>query len=100
MLDGSGNFQEAIRIRSGGAAIQNVASVKILKEIATPLPAAEVQSELLSRLDAVASETQKLEESYNSKLEGLAQLKHSILQKAFSGELTSPPSQAIKEAAE
>jgi hypothetical protein len=30
----------------------------------------------------------------------LADLKQSILQKAFSGELTSPPSQAIKEAAE
>ena len=30
----------------------------------------------------------------------ICELKQSILQKAFSGELTSPPSQAIKEAAE
>jgi hypothetical protein len=30
----------------------------------------------------------------------LGSLKKLILQKAFSGELTSPPSQAIKEAAE
>ena len=37
---------------------------------------------------------------YEQKLQPLAELKQSILQKAFSGELTSPPSQAIREAAE
>ena len=41
-----------------------------------------------------------LQDAYAAKLSSLSKLKQSILQKAFSGELTSPPSQAIKEAAE
>jgi type I restriction enzyme S subunit len=42
----------------------------------------------------------RLEDLYRTRLEFISDLKQSVLQKAFSGELTSPPSQAIKEAAE
>ncbi|MGO9007684.1 MAG: hypothetical protein ACLQIQ_20145 [Beijerinckiaceae bacterium] len=42
----------------------------------------------------------RLEDLYRTRLEFISDFKQSILQKAFSGELTSPPSQAIKEAAE
>ena len=45
-------------------------------------------------------EVTRLEAIYNERLARVSDLKQSILQKAFSGELTSPPSQAIKEAAE
>jgi type I restriction enzyme, S subunit len=96
----SENFQESLKSYSGGAAIQNVASVQVLKEIAIPLPSVDVQAKLVSKLDAIAGEKQRLKSNYSKKLNNLAQLKQSILQKAFSGELTSPPSQVIKEAAE
>lgn len=34
----SGAFRDSLREKPGGATIQNVASVKILKQISTPLP--------------------------------------------------------------
>jgi len=40
-------------------------------------------------LDALQAETQHLETIYQQKLTALAELKQSILQKAFSGELTA-----------
>jgi len=42
----------------------------------------------------------RLEANYRNKLIRLESLKQAVLQKAFSGELTSPPSSALKEAAE
>jgi type I restriction enzyme, S subunit len=44
-------FQDAIREYSGGAAIQNVASVKILKEIKIPLPPLSEQQRIVAILD-------------------------------------------------
>jgi type I restriction enzyme S subunit len=51
-------------------------------------------------MESNANSVAQLEENYRKKIDELVELKQSILQKAFSGELTSPPSQAIKEAAE
>jgi type I restriction enzyme S subunit len=48
----------------------------------------------------MAERRSELQDLYRTKLEAISALRQSILQKAFSGELTSPPSQAIKEAAE
>ncbi len=44
-------FQDAIKEYSGGAAIQNVASVKVLKEIAVPLPSIQEQQRIVAILD-------------------------------------------------
>jgi hypothetical protein len=43
---------------------------------------------------------QELEELYNKKLVAISELKQSILQRAFCGALTSPPSEVIRQAAE
>ena len=43
-------------------------------------------------------ETKRLEAIYQQKLDSLAELKQSILQKAFAGELTAQPEQALQEA--
>jgi type I restriction enzyme S subunit len=40
-------------------------------------------------LNAIADDTRRLEVLYRQKLEALAELKQSILQKAFAGELIS-----------
>lgn len=48
----------------------------------------EAQQIIVHQLDALRIETQKLEAIYQKKLDDLEELKKSILQKAFSGELT------------
>ena len=52
------------------------------------LPKMEDQQTIIRKLDALRAETQKLEAVYQQKLADLEELKKSILQKAFAGELT------------
>lgn len=47
------------------------------------------QKSILKKIDAVSAETKKLEAIYKQKINDLEELKKSILQKAFSGELHS-----------
>ena len=47
----------------------------------------EEQKNILLKIDAVSSETKKLESIYQQKINDLEELKKSILQKAFAGEL-------------
>lgn len=47
----------------------------------------EEQKNILKKIDAVSTETQKLEAVYHKKLQDLEELKKSVLQKAFNGEL-------------
>jgi len=83
----SESFQNSLKEYAGGAAIQNVASVAILKNIEIPLPDITDQQTIVRQLDALRAETQKLEAVYQKKIEDLEELKKSILQKAFAGEL-------------
>ncbi len=92
------NFQEELAKLSQGVAIKNVVSVKVLKEIQIPLPPLPEQKRIVSRLNALSSETQRLQSLYQHKLTTLAELKQSILHKAFSGELTAQPARALQEA--
>ncbi len=85
----SESFQESLKLYSLGAAIQNVASVKILKEIIIPLPPLAEQQRIVTQFENLSTETKKLEAIYRKKLANLEELKKSILQKAFSGELTN-----------
>jgi type I restriction enzyme S subunit len=54
------------------------------------VPAKEDQQAIVRQLDALRAETQKLEAVYQKKVADLEELKKSILQKAFAGELRSP----------
>ncbi len=80
-------FQDIIFKYSGGAAIPNVPSAKILKDILIPLPSLSKQKSIVKKLDGLAGQTRKLEEIYKKKLADLEELKKSVLQKAFSGEM-------------
>jgi type I restriction enzyme S subunit len=64
------------------------------------LPAIVDQHLIIGVLDAMREQAERLEALYQKKLVDLCEAKQSILKKAFSGEVTAPPSQAIKEAAE
>jgi type I restriction enzyme S subunit len=61
-----------------------------IQEIA--IPTLKEQQGIVCQLDALRAETQKLEAVYQNRISGLADLKKSFLQKAFSGELTSAKS--------
>ncbi|NUN47083.1 restriction endonuclease subunit S [bacterium] len=59
----------------------------MLNKIPIPIPSIEEQQTIVRQLDALRAETQKLEAVYQKKIEDLEELKKSILQKAFAGEL-------------
>ena len=58
-----------------------------LKTYPIPLPTLEEQHIIVRQLDALRAETEKLEAVYQKKVDDLEELKKSILQKAFAGEL-------------
>ena len=60
-----------------------------IKAYRIPVPPHDRQSALIEQLDHIATKTQQLASLYTRKLALLAELKQSILQKAFSGELTA-----------
>ena len=61
----------------------------MIKNLQIALPTIEEQQEIVFMLDALATETQHLEAIYQQKLAALNELKQSILQKAFTGDLTA-----------
>ena len=58
-----------------------------MREFKVPFPNFKEQQTIVQQLDALRAETQKLEAIYKKKLADLDELKKSVLQKAFSGEL-------------
>ncbi len=64
-------------------------TVPMIKSYSIPVPDLEKQKEIVETLDIVDNHVQSLLSSYEEELKNLEELKKSILQKAFSGELTS-----------
>jgi type I restriction enzyme S subunit len=58
-----------------------------LRSIPIPVPPINVQERLLKIMDALLSETQRLESLYQNKLNALDELKKSLLHQAFTGNL-------------
>ena len=58
-----------------------------LNKIPIPFPTIEEQKQIVQKLDVLSAETKKLEGIYQQKIDDLEELKKSILQKAFNGEL-------------
>ena len=80
-------FQNALKDYAVGAAIQNVASVKTLKEIKVPLPSMSEQKRIVENIDDLREETQRLASVYQRKLSELEALKKSLLHHVFTGHL-------------
>lgn len=81
------NFIKDGSSHSKGAAIKNIIAVKELKKINIPLIEIEKQKQVVKQIDEFKLETKKLEAIYQQKIYDLDELKKSILQKAFNGEL-------------
>ena len=70
---------------NGGA--QEFIGLTALRSFPIPYPPLKEQQIIVQKLDALIIETNKLETIYNQKINDLEELKKSVLQKAFSGEL-------------
>ncbi len=80
-------FVEKIKSLAIGAAYSALTIEKLNKyQISFPKTIKEQQA-IVRQLDALRAKTQKLEAVYHKKLEELEELKKSVLQKAFNGEL-------------
>ncbi|MCP9916320.1 restriction endonuclease subunit S [Cyanobium sp. ATX 6F1] len=71
---------------STGAAIPGISREQVLG-LSIALPSLAEQQRIVSLLDALATETQRLTQIYERKLAALEALKKSLLHQAFSGEL-------------
>ncbi len=64
-------------------------SLGFFSKLSIPFPESiNEQKKIVSQLDTLSTETRNLENIYQQKLNAIEELKKSILQKAFSGELT------------
>lgn len=79
-------FKRRLQEKSKGSAQDNLNMEKIESEY-FPVPPLAEQRAIVKRLDALAAETSRLEAVYQSNLEAVEELKKSVLQKAFEGEL-------------
>lgn len=70
-----------------GAGIQHFTG-KALKQLSLPIPKAKFAEEYVGNFDTLLAKIKCLENIYHQKLNLIDELKKSILQKAFSGELT------------
>ena len=83
----SGDFLKQAGINTRVAAMPKLALIR-LSTIHFSIPKSlKQQQTIVQKLDALSTESQKLETIYQQKLNDLEELKKSILQKAFNGEL-------------
>jgi len=84
---------EILNLRRGVR--QKNLSLEKIKNIPIALPSLNDQQTIVRQLDALRAETQKLEAVYQKKIADLEELKKSILQKAFEGELETEKAVAV-----
>ena len=73
--------------RVKGAGVPNL-HLKEIREVVISFPKSlHTQQAIVEKLDALSEETKRLEAIYERKQSALAELKQSLLQKAFAGEL-------------
>ncbi len=82
----SGYVQEQIKSKTYGAALMQI-NIGDLRKIKVKYPSVKLQNELSFNLDELDKETQRLEALYQRKVACLDELKTSLLQQAFAGEL-------------
>ncbi len=74
-----------LHMSNGGA--QEFIGLTALRGFPIPCPPKKTQEAIVQNLDAISSETKKLKAIYEQKIKDSEELKKSVLQKAFSGEL-------------
>jgi type I restriction enzyme S subunit len=79
---------------ASGAIVKNI-SGDLVKKTILPIPPLNDQKNIVKKLDDLSIETKRLEDIYQQKLNDLEDLKKSILQKAFNGEIKTSKASAL-----
>lgn len=90
-------IQSRLLAHSTGATVQHVNMKDIRNLPISDLPPIHSQRACVQQLEQVRIQVNRLEAIYRQKVAALKELKQSILQKAFSGELTADPPKTAKE---
>jgi type I restriction enzyme S subunit len=91
-------FRDSVQSTASGVKVRHTSPAK-LGAIRVKHPSTkEEQERVASRLTELSTESRRLQDLYRQKLAALSELKQSLLQKAFSGELTSSPQPEIENA--
>ena len=85
-LKSSHAMRYVLYMSNGGA--QEFVGLTALRSFPIPYPSLKEQQSIVHNLDALSAETKRLEAIYQNKIVALDELKKSILQKAFNGELS------------
>lgn len=85
----SASFQEEISRIAGGGSTRAYIGITSQLKLHISFPPVEEQRVIAAALDTLADKVSRLQQIYAQKLQTLAELKQSILQKAFAGELTA-----------
>ena len=93
----SENFQESLNKYSKGAAIKNIASVKVLKNIDIPLPSIEEQKRIVSILDSAFEAIDKAKTNAEQNLKNAKELFESYLQGVFENKGSDWVEKTLKE---
>ncbi|MBK1986876.1 restriction endonuclease subunit S [Sphaerospermopsis aphanizomenoides BCCUSP55] len=80
-------YRNQLERLSTGATMQNLSN-QSLSDLVIAMPSLDEQNQITNKIDDLRNETQRLENIYLQKIAALNELKQSILQKAFTGELT------------
>jgi type I restriction enzyme S subunit len=83
----SKKVQEQIREKTYGAALMQI-NIRDVKKLEFAVPPSSYQNDAIAKLDEMTLLVDRLKNVYQDKLNNLSELKKSILQKAFTGELT------------
>ncbi|GAB4369613.1 MAG: hypothetical protein Kow00121_09660 [Elainellaceae cyanobacterium] len=84
----SSTYRSKLEALSTGATMKNLNN-QSLSNLVIAVPPLDEQNQIINKIDDLRIETQRLEAIYQRKLSALNELKQSILQKAFTGELTA-----------
>jgi type I restriction enzyme S subunit len=85
----SPSFQKQMMKAAEGGATRAYIGITKQLELRVRLPSLDEQLEWVRRIESLEPESRKLRAIYELKLAAINELKHSILQKAFAGELTA-----------
>lgn len=80
------NIEKYIISNGTGATVKGV-KVEFIKELEIPLPPLKTQQKVVSYLDEISNKMEKIKQIQKEKMQSLKELKASILDKAFKGEL-------------
>lgn len=80
------SFKTRIQALGKGSAQANI-NLGTFENEQFPFPPISLQKKIVTQLDALSTETQRLEAIYQRKVEALEELKKALLQQAFEGEL-------------